>query len=376
MLTPEGCQSRRRRLLDHLAEQKVDAVLLTHLADICYFTGKVFPGQPFLSESSCCVVLESAGDIWAVLPDGETFEVATDVLHYEWNQFGTLHFDQLRRLNARFKSKLASVSGWKRVGFQAESLKTVLARTVTERFGKVEWTNVDELLLDLQSVKDDDEIDCLRQAVRANLGAYDAVRAAIAPGVTETEVLLAGQRGAMATAGENVYHSGDYRCGEMNGPARVRPLQEGDIYIVDAWTYHLGYWSDLSRSFLVGSSPSEIQQSLYDHIAGVLTRVPSFLVPGKDGREVFQAVDALIREHPALTDKGMVHHAGHGTGVRVHGLPDLNRDRGGRLQPGNVLCVEPAGYCSEARAGVRLENMFWIRDDGVEVLSDYPLELT
>ena len=179
----------------------------------------------------------------------------------------------------------------------------------------------------------------------------------------------------MLTAGAKVPHDGDYRCGVLNGPARHRAIEDGELYIVDAWTYHQGYWSDLSRTFAVGSTVTDFQQSIFDHIASVQRQVAGLLVPGKDGREVFQELDALIREHPALADTGLQHHGGHGVGVHVHGLPDLNRERGGTLRPGNVVSVEPAGYHPEARYGARLENTYCIREDGVELLSDYPMEL-
>jgi Xaa-Pro aminopeptidase len=45
------------------------------------------------------------------------------------------------------------------------------------------------------------------------------------------------------------------------------------------------------------------------------------------------------------------------------------------LRVGNVISVEPGAYIPEARAGVRLENMYLITEDGLENLSSYPMEL-
>ena len=56
-------------------------------------------------------------------------------------------------------------------------------------------------------------------------------------------------------------------------------------------------------------------------------------------------------------------------------MPDINRDRGGTLEPGMVICIEPGGYFEAARYGVRLENMYLITDTGAENLSEYPLQL-
>lgn len=93
------------------------------------------------------------------------------------------------------------------------------------------------------------------------------------------------------------------------------------------------------------------------------------------GTEVWKWVDARLREHPVLRERGLVHHAGHGVGLRAHEGPDLNRDRGAELIPGDVVSVEPGAYGEDLRPGFRLENMFLITETGCELLSDYPLSL-
>ena len=134
------------------------------------------------------------------------------------------------------------------------------------------------------------------------------------------------------------------------------------------------YWADLCRSFAVGE-PTEVQHSVFEHVKGFHDRVGEYLRPGKDGSECAVAMDAYIREHPKLADVGLIHHAGHNIGLRAHEMPDLNKERGGTLRVGNVVSVEPGAYIPEARAGVRLENMYLITEDGLENLSPYPMEL-
>ena len=135
-----------------------------------------------------------------------------------------------------------------------------------------------------------------------------------------------------------------------------------------------GCWADLCRSFAVGE-PTEVQHSVFEHVKGFHDRVGEYLRPGKDGSECAVAMDAYIREHPQLADVGLIHHAGHNIGLRAHQMPDLNKERGGTLRVGNVVSVEPGAYIPEARAGVRLENMYLITEDGLENLSPYPMEL-
>jgi Xaa-Pro dipeptidase len=227
----------------------------------------------------------------------------------------------------------------------------------------------------MQKRKDVDEIDVIRASIRANLGAYEAARKAIGPGVSELDVLAAGYRGAMEAAGEKVFHDGDYQCGQYNGAARNRRIEVGELYIIDAWTCYRGYWSDMSRTFMVGQPPTDVQGELYEHIRHVQQEVPKLLKPGVDGREVYRALDEMIREHPRLADEGLIHHGGHAIGLRIHEMPDVNLERGGTLEAGNVVCIEPGGYFAEARFGVRLENMYLVTEDGCEDLCPGEVEL-
>jgi Xaa-Pro aminopeptidase len=77
-----------------------------------------------------------------------------------------------------------------------------------------------------------------------------------------------------------------------------------------------------------------------------------------------------------LRDTGLTHHGGHGIGLRAHEAPDINPDRGGILEAGNVVCVEPGGYTADLNAGVRLENTYLITESGCENLSEYPLDVS
>jgi len=370
MLTEAGSLERQRRLRELLAAQRLDAVVLTDYRDIYYFTGTL-PPQRY----PVCMLMRTDGGSWLVATTDKHVGCVDECLTYEWNKLGTLNFDPLEQVVGVVGQRAAGESRVSRLGWQAEAVPGMLVNTLDRFLGPDEWVAIDAPLRDMQSRKDADEVDVIRTAIKANLGAYDAVREAIAPGVCELDVLAAGFRGAMSTAGEKVFHDGDYQSGVPGGPARNRRIEAGEIYIVDAWTVYRGYWSDLCRAFLVGDQPTDLQQSIFDHIASLQRWAGEMLKPGLKGTQLWKAMDERVREHPALADVGLPHHAGHGTGLRAHTEPDLNRDREGILEPGNVVSVEPGAYIPEARGGVRLENTYLITETGAELLSDYPMEL-
>ncbi len=374
MLTKEGCRARQDRLRLRLSEAKIDAVALVHPLEIYYFTGVLlpeqFPGQPAL------LWIEAAGGAW-LAAHSDAGEPLVDACYtYVSSLGGTVNSymrTQLGELVAeRMQARSTKAS---RVGYQREFMPKLLADHVEKGLGGApEWVAMDEGLHQMQERKDDDEIALMRQAIAIDLAAYTAAQQAIEPGVSELAVLAAAQKAAHLAAGEKVFHDGDYQCGQLGGPARDRKIEDGELYIIDAWVIYRGYWSDLCRTFAIGE-PSELQESVYEHLRAFHDRIGDYLQPGKDSRDCAVAMDAYIREHPALKDAGLGHHGGHTIGLRAHQMPDVNITRGGIFQVGHVVSIEPGSYIAQMRAGVRLENMYLITESGPENLSQYPMEI-
>ena len=71
---------------------------------------------------------------------------------------------------------------------------------------------------------------------------------------------------------------------------------------------------------------------------------------------------------------GFFHSLGHGVGLEVHEQPGLGRS-GVDLLAGDVITIEPGLY-RRGYGGLRLEDLVLVTEDGPEVLTDYPYELT
>ncbi len=374
MLTLEGCKDRQRRFRERLAVEGIDAVVLSDLRDIYYLTGVLLSGYPAFPFPAL-LFLETEGGAWLAAHTDEGDALVDDRITYEWHKLGTMNPDPLRLLNAAVAGRLKRGSRVSRMGWQEEALPRLLSDTVVDALGPAGWAPIDDLLAELQKRKDPDEVALLRKSIETDLAAYSRAQEVIAAGVNELQVLAAGQQAAVETAGEVIYHGGDYRSAELGGIARDREIEAGELYIIDAQGVYRGYWSDLSRTFVVGGEPTDLQASVYDHLAGILKDVPHLVKPGGRATELWKTIDARIREHPHLKDTGLIHHGGHGVGLRAHEAPDLNRDREGIFEVGDVFSCEPGAYSEELRFGIRLENTFLIGEEGVETLSDYPLNL-
>ena len=374
MLTRDGCGARQQRLLQRMSESCIDAIALVHPLEIYYFTGVLlpeqFPAQPAL------LWIEAGGDSWLAAHSDAGEPLVNACYTYPCSIGGTMNSYMRTQLSELVSERLqARGARAARVGYQREFMPRMLAEYVDRGLGReAEWVAMDESLHQMQQVKDGDEIELIRRAIQIDLAAYDAAQRVIAPGVNELQVLGAAQQAAHLAAGEKVFHDGDYQCGQRGGFARDRAIEAGELYIIDAWVIYRGYWSDLCRTFVVGE-PTDLQQSIFDHLRAFHDRIGEYLQPGKDSRDCALAMDAYIRELPALADAGLGHHGGHTIGLRAHQMPDVNPERGGLFEAGNVVSIEPGSYIPAARAGVRLENMYLITETGPENLSQYPMEI-
>jgi Xaa-Pro aminopeptidase len=73
-------------------------------------------------------------------------------------------------------------------------------------------------------------------------------------------------------------------------------------------------------------------------------------------------------------DQLFVHSTGHGLGLEVHEDPRVARGQKQRLQPGNVITIEPGVY-AEGIGGIRIEDDVALHADGTEVLTRTPRDL-
>ena len=378
MLTREGCRGRQSRFLAKLEEADIAAAVISDPRDIYYLTGLLPEAAVTRYPSLLCVGPDL--DSWLVTGAADGDALVDRRVAYPISEMATLNPDNHRRAAekvvecARGETRFGRHPG--RVGYQREALPYSFQRALAAEAPNTQWVEIDEILHGLQLLKDPDELDCIRRSIVATLAGYDRARETIRPGISELEVMTECQAAAQRRSGAVHFYNGDFRSGELGGFARNRPIERGELYIVDAWSDLDGYWCDMSRTWAVGGEPTDLQQSVYDHLAAILNAVPEMARVGRSTMDFWAELDARIREHPHLAESGLIHHGGHGIGLRAHEGPDLNRDRGGVFEVGTVFTCEPGGYSDALRRGVRVENLFHVTAEGTKVLSDYPLSLT
>ena len=69
-----------------------------------------------------------------------------------------------------------------------------------------------------------------------------------------------------------------------------------------------------------------------------------------------------------------VHSTGHGLGIEVHEDPRIARGQKKRLEPGNVITIEPGIYM-EGVGGIRIEDDVAVHAERIEVLTRFTRDL-
>jgi Xaa-Pro aminopeptidase len=150
-----------------------------------------------------------------------------------------------------------------------------------------------------------------------------------------------------------------------------RVVQEGELVLVDAGALVDGYCSDCTRTFAAGSVSDSLRET-YEVVRRAQQAGLDAVRPGVSGRDADAAARTVIAD--AGHGENFGHGLGHGLGLLVHEAPVLRPESEDVLAAGNVVTVEPGIYLSGV-AGIRIEDLVIVTDEGSEVLTSFPKDL-
>lgn len=156
--------------------------------------------------------------------------------------------------------------------------------------------------------------------------------------------------------------------------ASDRRVNVGDMVVVDiGGPTPAGYFSDCTRSYLVGPSSDPDAAAVYD----IVRRAQEAGAAAATAGTSCAAVDEASRSVIVAAGYGeyFVTRTGHGIGMEVHEHPYLVSGNTRPLEPGMAFSVEPGIYLP-GRFGVRIEDIVVVGDDGApQRLNEAPTEL-
>ncbi|HBY96780.1 MAG: Xaa-Pro peptidase family protein [Ardenticatenaceae bacterium] len=236
-----------------------------------------------------------------------------------------------------------------------------------------------DLLWQLRMIKSPREIEVIRKVCAATTAAFEAGFAAMRAGMTEKE--LAGIMFARMAEETNdrpgfmMVRSGPRKYGMVNVHPFNKPMNKGELVVVDAGATYKDYWADFMRMASIGEPTAEQRRFFEADLESQKVGVAA-VKPGIPTREIFDA------SYNVLMETGFAEHArleriGHGVGLDVHEPPSIGRGTTTIVQPGMILTVEPifSDQPNYQIGNFALEDVVLVTETGHEVLSLFPKEL-
>ncbi len=236
------------------------------------------------------------------------------------------------------------------------------------------WISAGESVGPLRVRKDPAELDALRRAAAgADAALADALGSSLA-GRTERDVAAALADGLRAhghaSVGFTIVGSGGNAASPHHEPGD-RMIRPGDAVVLDFGGELDGYWSDTTRTVVVGEPSTELE-AVHEIVRRAHAAAIDTIRPGVEIQQVDRAARRVIEE--AGYGDRFIHRTGHGIGLEVHEPPYAVVGDATVLEPGMTFSVEPGIYL-EGRLGVRIEDIVAVTADGVEVMNGSPREL-
>jgi Xaa-Pro aminopeptidase len=359
---------RLTRLRELMRAHGLDAVAIVPGANLFYLAGLDFHTK--LRLTTALIPLE--GEPALVLPQMEAERAAAQarapLRHYVW---GDADGPSAAIAQAAADLGLARRS----IAVEHTVMRVFELRALETAAPGCTISDATPLLAKLRMAKDAAELVAMGAAVRVIEAALREALAQARVGMTERELAEIWDRGIRA-AGSTPSFPATVAAGP-NGASphhtnSDRPLQPGDLVVLDGGAYVDGYASDITRTVAVGEISDEARR-VYELVlrANEAGRAAAN-VPSTTG----EAIDKAARDVIEAGGYGaqFIHRTGHGLGIDIHEPPFIVAGSRDPLPRGATFTVEPGVYLA-GRFGVRIEDDMVITESGAECLTTFPREL-
>ena len=226
-------------------------------------------------------------------------------------------------------------------------------------------------VIDLRELKDEVELQALRAAALASVGAVREALPLYRAGVPEAQIADAIRAAHLRAgcSGESfppIAASGP-SAAEPHGSGNRGTVQAGQLVLTDVGCLVRGYASDFTRTLPVSGRFTERQRKLYDAVFAAQQAALAACKAGAQltGRGDPKSLDSIARR--TIKERGYDDNnpfgVGHGVGLFVH---DMRAP--GPLKAGMVVTIEPGLYVP-GELGIRIEDTYLVTATGCEPLT-------
>ena len=272
-------------------------------------------------------------------------------------------------------------SSYSAMNLFAGAIQSMIAEAAPR--GKVQ--SADELLARLAAIKTPREVERIRLSCQVAAKAFEQGSAKFRAGMSEYEAAALVRSGFSMLSPQSDAKRADGFAWCMSGPnsakasgayarSRHRQLAKGDLVLTHANSNFGGYWTDITRTYIMGP-PDEKQQQLFRAVFAAREAAHASIRPGARACDVDKAARQVLADHGLAAH--FKHSTGHGVGfsaISANALPRIHPASEEVLKQGMVFNVEPAVYF-EGYGGIRHCDMVAVSEQGMDLLTPFQREL-
>ncbi len=358
-----------------MAEQGIDACVMTSMHNIAYYSGFLYCsfGRPY----GLVVTPTESVTISAGIDAGQPWRRChgDNITYTDWSR-------------DNYWRAVLSVTGAGRViGCEADHLTLLQSEKLNHFLQPSRGVDIAPATMKQRMHKSPAEIALITHGANvADVGGH-AIREAIREGAREIDIAMAG-RDAMELEIAKRFPDAEYRdtwvwfqsginTDGAHNPVTSRQLQRGDILSLNTFPMISGYYTALERTMFVGevdaASLGYWQANIAAHEYGI-----SLLKPGAKCSDVTAKINQFFEERQLLQYRTFGY--GHSFGILSHyygreaGL-ELREDIDTVLEPGMVISMEPMLTIPEGKPGAggyREHDILVITETGNVDITKYP----
>ena len=375
-------QRRLQNLYALMDEKSLDAVILTTLHNVLYYTGFFCPPYGRLHSA----VIPRNGEPALIV---STIEDVRPQYCCYYEDIRTFHDWEMSPLdnNVRLFDEVLRDNGIQsgRIGIEEDAVSVALMRMIDARLKGFSFEDVAFATMRQRLIKSEEEIALIRHGVQiCEVGGYAAIEA-LKPGVSETQVARAANSAIEDELGKrfpDIEVDNLNMCWLQSGPYRSRvghimnshrTVRKGEMLSLNPYAIIGGYYHVLERSLYWGHIPDAdleiFKSSVRAHHAGLKA-----LRAGVKCSDIDKAVNPVYEEAGLLDGRSFG--TGHSLGIMSIWF---GREEGGELRQYNdavleenmVVTMEPMVNV-EGMGGFRHHDICRITKDGIDNLNSFP----
>lgn len=234
---------------------------------------------------------------------------------------------------------------------------------------QAQWVDATDLVRAQRMVKSEAEIAKISHICTLASQTFEAMPALVGAGQPLCEAFRAFKIALLRAGADDVPYlvggAGPGGYADVISPPGQRPLQAGDVLMMDTGAVHDGYFCDFDRNYAIARA-DDAPRRAYDTLYRATTAGLRAARPGTTCADLFRAMGEVIAG--AGYAAGNVGRMGHGLGMQLTEWPSHRPGDETQLQPGMVLTLEPALTVTPGCTMVHEENLV-VRDGEAQLLT-------